>query len=179
MTLYEIYLPNCLDTSSASSTTLPDLPILNVAWIGDANNIVNSMIVTYPKLGLNLNIATPKAYEFDKDIRDYAQLYSQIKFTNDPLEAVKDSDVIVTDTWISMGQESEKESRLENFKGFQVTEDLCRNAKSNWKFLHCLPRKKNEVDDEVFYNPKRSVVFQEAENRKYTVMSVFEYFLKH
>jgi len=75
---------------------------------------------------------------------------------------------------ISMGWESEKETRLKAFEGFQVTEKLCRDsgAKSDWKFLHCLPRKAEEVDDEVFYGP-RSHVFREGENRKWTIMACF------
>ena len=75
-----------------------------------------------------------------------------------------------------MGQEAEKEQRLKDFAGYQVTEVLCRQggANPNWKFLHCLPRKKDEVDDEVFYGP-RSLVFPEADNRKWTIMAAFEY----
>ena len=75
-----------------------------------------------------------------------------------------------------MGQEAEKEQRLKDFAGYQVTEALCRQggANPNWKFRHCLPRKKDEVDDEVFYGP-RSLVFPEADNRKWTIMAAFEY----
>jgi ornithine carbamoyltransferase len=120
------------------------------------------MIVTYPRLAINLKVATPKAYTFDRDITKFAQSFPQVTFTNDPLEAVKNANVIVTDTWISMGQESEKEQRLKNFEGWQITENMAKNAHPDWKFMHCLPRKTNEVDDAVFYNEKRSVVFQEA-----------------
>jgi len=83
--------------------------------------------------------------------------------------------VVVTDTWISMGQEAEKEERLKAFKGYQVTETLCREGGANpdWKFLHCLPRKADEVDDEVFYGP-RSLVFPESDNRKWTIMALFD-----
>lgn len=74
-----------------------------------------------------------------------------------------------------MGQEAEKEERLKAFEGYQVTEKLCREGGANpdWKFLHCLPRKQQEVDDEVFYGP-RSLVFPEADNRKWTIMALFE-----
>ncbi|MDH5402876.1 MAG: ornithine carbamoyltransferase, partial [Candidatus Heimdallarchaeota archaeon] len=78
---------------------------------------------------------------------------------------------IVTDTWISMGQESEKEKKLKEFAGYQVTMQLGKHAAPDWVFLHCLPRKSEEVDDEVFYS-ERSIVFDEAENRMYTVMAV-------
>ncbi|KAI5114955.1 hypothetical protein M0805_001237, partial [Coniferiporia weirii] len=82
--------------------------------------------------------------------------------------------VVITDTWISMGQESEYAERIEAFRGYQVTEKLCREGGANpdWKFLHCLPRKPHEVDDEVFYGP-RSLVFKEGDNRRWTTMSVF------
>ena len=77
---------------------------------------------------------------------------------------------------ISMGQEAEKAQRLQDFQGYQVTEQLCAEGGANpdWKFLHCLPRKPDEVDDQVFYGP-RSLVFPEAENRKWTTMAIFEY----
>ncbi|KAF5319445.1 hypothetical protein D9619_008860 [Psilocybe cf. subviscida] len=79
-----------------------------------------------------------------------------------------------SNTRISMGQESQKAARLQAFQGYQVTEALCAGAaKENWKFMHCLPRKGDEVDDEVFYGP-RSIVFPEGENRKWTIMALFE-----
>lgn len=108
-----------------------------------------------------------------------------LEFTNDPLEATRDSNVVVTDTWVSMGQEEEKKKRLLDFAGYQVSNEaghqidddiifclsaqMTQKAASNWVFLHCLPRKPEEVTDEVFYGP-RSIVWQEAENRKWTVM---------
>ena len=91
--------------------------------------------------------------------------------TTDPQEATAGADVIVTDTWVSMGQEADKEARLKQFDGYQVTEAMANGANDDWKFLHCLPRKPEEVDDEVFYGP-RSLVWDEAENRKWTVMAV-------
>jgi ornithine carbamoyltransferase len=98
-----------------------------------------------------------------------------ITFTNSPKEALHNADVVVTDTWISMGMEAEKEERMKAFQGYQVTNEMVESAgaKADWKFLHCLPRKPEEVDDEVFYGP-RSLVFPEAENRKWTTIGVFE-----
>lgn len=98
-----------------------------------------------------------------------------IILTNDPAEALKDADVVVTDTWISMGQEQEKADRLKAFEGYQITNQMVESAgaKPDWKFMHCLPRKPEEVDDEVFYGP-RSLVFPEAENRKWTIVACFE-----
>jgi ornithine carbamoyltransferase len=113
------------------------------------------MLVTYPRLGLRLRIATPKGYPIAEDVLQFAQNSSpvgSIFSTMNPKEAVEGADVIVTDTWVSMGQESEKQKRLDEFRGFQVTEQLAIDggARPNWKFMHCLPRKPYEVDDEVF-----------------------------
>lgn len=156
-----------------------DAPLsgLTFSWVGDANNIINDTLLSLPRLGGVVKVGCPEGYQIDPIIMN--QLKSQgvmdkVVFTSSPYEAVKGADVIVTDTWISMGQEDEKAKRLQDFKGFQVTEDLARKggAKENWMFMHCLPRKAEEVDDEVFYG-KRSRVFQEAENRKWTIMSIF------
>lgn len=103
----------------------------------------------------------------------YPYTLGKFQFSHDPIGAVSDADVVVTDTWVSMGQETEKAQRLKSFEGYQVTESLLTHAKESCKFMHCLPRKVEEVDDEVFYGP-RSVVWQEAENRKWSVMAVFE-----
>lgn len=91
--------------------------------------------------------------------------------TTVPEEAVKDADIVVTDTWVSMGQEAEQARRLRDFGGFQVTSELVARggAKKDWRFMHCLPRHAEEVADEVFYGP-RSLVFKEAENRLYAAM---------
>lgn len=107
--------------------------------------------------------------------RKEANTESLITLTNSPAEALQNADIVVTDTWISMGQETEKSSRLKSFEGYQITNRMVTDAgaKADWKFLHCLPRKQEEVDDEVFYGP-RSLVFPEAENRKWTIMACFE-----
>ncbi|CDR87336.1 probable ornithine carbamoyltransferase precursor [Sporisorium scitamineum] len=184
-TMLEIYAP------SSSPTDLTSLAGLKVAWVGDSNNILNDMLVAYPRLGINLAVATPKGAAYQRDelvwgtMQDGLSALSksgtspvalgQVTWSNDPSEAVKDVDIIVTDTWISMGDEAQKEQRLRDFKGFQVTEEMAKlgGAKPDWKFMHCLPRKGDEVDDEVFYSD-RSVVFPEAENRKWTIMSLFD-----
>ncbi|KAL1915852.1 uncharacterized protein VTP21DRAFT_6240 [Calcarisporiella thermophila] len=157
------------------------LPGLRVAWVGDGNNILHSMLVTYPKLGIHLSAAFPHGYAPAEDVVGIAKKEAnangtELNFTHIPEEAVKGADVIVTDTWVSMGQEEEKKRRLQDFKGFQVTMELAKRggAKDGWKFMHCLPRKQEEVDDEVFYSPDRSLVFPEAENRKWTILAVLE-----
>ncbi|OLS27812.1 MAG: Ornithine carbamoyltransferase [Candidatus Heimdallarchaeota archaeon LC_2] len=149
---------------------------VNIAWVGDGNNVLHSIMVSAAKMGINLKIATPEDYRPDKDIIEIAQKESEkygtdFQITSDPLVAVKGANIIITDTWISMGQDSEKDKRILDFKGYQVTKDMLTIAADDWKFMHCLPRKPNEVDDEVFYSD-RSIVWDEAENRMYTVMAV-------
>ncbi|KAI9595603.1 ornithine carbamoyltransferase [Syncephalis fuscata] len=187
LTMHELAIndgqPDVAGTEQYTAHRLPPnktLPGLRVAWVGDANNILQSMMVSMPKLGMHLSIATPSGYEVSEAVRDVAERDAKASgtdlfITNNPLEAVRDADYIVTDTWVSMGQEEEKAKRLHDFAGYQVTFDMARqgNAKSNWKFMHCLPRKQEEVNDEVFYSD-RSVVFQEAENRKWTIMAVLD-----
>ncbi|TFY50115.1 hypothetical protein EVJ58_g11179 [Rhodofomes roseus] len=138
------------------------------------------MLVSYPRLGHQLRVASPEdaRYRAPKAVWDRVVALGcdkNIFWTKDPREAVHGADVVVTDTWISMGQEAEKEQRLKDFEGYQVTEQLCREGGANpkWKFLHCLPRKPHEVDDAVFYGP-RSLVWREADNRKWTTMAVFD-----
>ncbi|KAI8078098.1 ornithine carbamoyltransferase [Gilbertella persicaria] len=153
---------------------------LKVAWVGDANNILQEILVAFPKCGISVAAACPSGYTCDQDVIDIAQADAQktgatITFTTQPEEAIKDCNIIVTDTWVSMGQEEEKKKRLQDFKGYQVTHDLVARggAKPDWVFMHCLPRKPEEVDDEVFYS-ERSLVFPEAENRKWTILAVVD-----
>lgn len=147
-----------------------------VAWVGDGNNIIHSFMMTAPKFGMHLNIATPQGYEPDSEVTQFTKGLAQenktsVDLTNDPREACLSADVIVTDTWISMGQEEEKAARLKSFAGYQVDHELMSLAKKEAVFLHCLPRKPEEVTDEVFES-EQSLVWQEAENRKWTVMAV-------
>lgn len=149
---------------------------LTLAWVGDGNNVLHSIMVAAPKVGMSVRIATPEGYRPDDDVISMAKAEAEsngteLFITSDPIEAVKGANIIVTDTWISMGEESEKEERLKAFEGYQVTMELGKHASDDWIFLHCLPRKPEEVDDEVFYSD-RSIVFSEAENRMYTVQAV-------
>ncbi len=149
---------------------------ITISWVGDGNNVLHSIMVTAPKMGINLRIATPEGYRPLPDVTEIAKTEAekygtQFLITTDPLEAVKGANVIVTDTWISMGQDEEKDARIKAFEGYQVTMEMGKHAADNWIFMHCLPRKPNEVDDEVFYS-ERSIVWNEAENRMYTVQAV-------
>ncbi|CAO3645735.1 unnamed protein product [Cunninghamella blakesleeana] len=156
------------------------LPGLKVAWVGDANNIIQEILVAFPKVGISVSVAAPSGYVCDQDVIDIANHDAKVTgatvlFTTKPEEAIQDADIIITDTWVSMGQEDEKEKRLKEFEGYQVTMDLAKRggAKPDWVFMHCLPRKPEEVDDEVFYSD-RSLVFPEAENRKWTILAVID-----
>ncbi|KAG2073770.1 ornithine carbamoyltransferase [Suillus decipiens] len=159
---------------------LPPLRPLTIAYVGDSANVLHDMLVTYPRLGHKVRVATPPQPQYNPPRPVWDRVVElgcdkHIVWSNDPREAVKGADVVVTDTWISMGQEAEKAQRLKDFAGYQVTEALCREGGANpdWKFLHCLPRKQDEVDDEVFYS-SRSLVFPEADNRKWTIMAAFD-----
>ena len=160
-----------------------DLKGLKIAWVGDANNVLFDMCIGARKLDIDMAVATPKGYEIPQVRKDEiaaADGKGQLFETNEPLEAVKNADVIVTDTWVSMGQEEEKQKRLDAFKGYQVTEEMGREggAKQDWLFMHCLPRHAEEVSDDVFYGP-RSLVFPEAENRLWSAITVLESFVTY
>jgi ornithine carbamoyltransferase len=141
-----------------------------VAYVGDGNNMANSWAVLASKLGFNLRIATPKGYEIDENIKAKALEFAknsgaEIEFLYDPKVAVKNADVVTTDTWVSMGQEDEKEKRINDFKGFEVDESLMNLAKQDAIFLHCLPAYRGyEVSENVF-EKHADVIFSEAENR--------------
>ncbi len=141
-----------------------------VAYIGDGNNMAHSWMMLAGKLGFELRIATPRGYEpLDEIIKDAKMLCEQsggvITYTNDPKEAVKGVDVVTTDTWVSMGQEDEKERRIKDFEGYIVDDTLMSRAKKDAIFLHCLPAYRGyEVSDEIFEGYS-DTVFDEAENR--------------
>lgn len=156
---------------------------LRVAWIGDGNNILSSLLIACTKMKMHFSSSTPIGYAPCVETLSYAEKLSdingtEIQITTSPEKAVKNADVVITDTWVSMGQEDEHHKRVKAFEGYQVTLDMLNaHAKRNWAFLHCLPRKKEEVCDSVFYH-KQSLVFNEAENRKWTTMSVMANLLK-
>ncbi|KIX04573.1 ornithine carbamoyltransferase [Rhinocladiella mackenziei CBS 650.93] len=166
--------------TQAYSTSAEQLQGLKIAWVGDANNVLFDMCIGARKLGIDMAVATPRGYEIPPKIKQEIDAAGPGKLfeTNVPEEAVKEANVIVTDTWVSMGQEDEKVKRLKAFAGYQVTEDMARRggAAQDWKFMHCLPRHPEEVSDEVFYG-KRSLVFPEAENRLWSAVATLEAFV--
>lgn len=168
-------------TAQASSSETLGLEGLKIAWIGDANNVLFDLAIGAAKLGVDVAVATPKGYEIPSAMRQVIQSAAKTTSrpgslfeTTVPEEAVKDADILVTDTWVSMGQEEEKIKRIKAFEGFQITKDLADRggAKEGWQFMHCLPRHSEEVSDEVFYSPK-SLVFPEAENRLWAAVGKF------
>lgn len=165
------------------STSNPSLGLegLKIAWVGDANNVLFDLAIGAAKLGVDVSVATPQGYEIPEEMRGVidqaaasAPKGGKLFETSVPEEAIKDADILVTDTWVSMGQEEETAKRLKAFEGFQITSELAKRggAKENWSFMHCLPRHPEEVSDEVFYGP-RSVVFKEAENRLWAAICAY------
>ncbi|WP_100399668.1 ornithine carbamoyltransferase [Bacillus sp. FJAT-44742] len=143
---------------------------LKTAFVGDGNNVAHSWMIACAKMGMDVYVATPSGYEPNKEVVKEvetiaASTNSKVVLTKDPVEAVKDADVIYTDVWASMGYEEEQTRREESFKGFQVNSDLVKNAKDDYIFLHCLPAHRGEeVSAEVIDGPQ-SMVYDEAENR--------------
>ena len=137
---------------------------LKLAFIGDCeNNVTHSLALLSDKLGIKFISCSPKGYEMKREI--VKMLKNKITETHDPKEAVKGADVVVTDTWVSMGDEKEKKTRLKVFPSYQINKKLMNLARKNAIFLHCLPAYRGfEVTDEVIDGPQ-SVVFDEAENR--------------
>ncbi|SFV60581.1 Ornithine carbamoyltransferase [hydrothermal vent metagenome] len=143
---------------------------LKVAYVGDGNNMTHSWLMLASKLGFELRIATPKGYEVDAKVLEDALRFAKdsganIIITNDPKEAVKDATVVTTDTWVSMGQEDEKEKRLKDFEGFIVDDALMSLAQKDALFLHCLPAYRGYEVSESIFEAHADEIFAEAENR--------------
>lgn len=170
--------------SSQSGNASLGLNGLKVAWIGDSNNVLFDLATACVKMGVDISVASPNGYGIPDSMRQLINSAAagvgsagKLSETQVPEEAIKDADILVTDTWVSMGQETEKLKRLDAFVGYQITNELAKRggAKEGWKFMHCLPRHPEEVADEVFYSP-RSLVFPEAENRLWAAVCEFSPF---
>ena len=150
---------------------------LKLAYIGDGNNMAHSLMYGGAKVGMEIAIATPKQYECDPEVvknalADAEATGTKITLTNDPIEAIKDADVVYADTWISMGQEAEKAEKLKVFGPYQIDKELFSHAKKDAIFLHCLPAYRGyEVTEDVIDGPN-SVIFDEAENRLHAQKAV-------
>jgi len=150
---------------------------INVCYVGDGNNISNSLLYGCTKMGMNIRVATPKGYECDALVTERAldtakKTGSKVLITEDPKDAMKNADVVITDTWVSMGQEAEKQERIKIFKDYTVTEELFSLADKEAIFMHCLPAYRDyEVVPAIIDGP-HSVIFDEAENRLHAQKAV-------
>lgn len=148
------------------------LPGLELAWLGDGNNVLHSILEAAGLFKFNVRVATPPGYEPDGEFVEAARANgARILLTNDAAEAAEGADILVTDTWISMGQEH-AEAKLAAMAPFQVNETLMARAKPDARFLHCLPAHVGEEVNEGVFEGSQSVVFDEAENRIHAQKSV-------
>lgn len=144
---------------------------LTIAFIGDGNNVAHSLLHTCVRLGMNYRIACPKGYEPDPDLVAEARAMApkaEIVVTEDPYAAVESAQVVYTDVWASMGQESQALERRAIFHPFQVNHELMSEAAKDAIFLHCLPAKRNQETTDEVMESAQSLVFQQAENRLHT-----------
>ena len=141
-----------------------NLKKIKIAWIGDGNNVCNSLILGCSKLQIEISVATPDGFEPSDVAVSTAKLHTKIEITNDPITAITDADVVMTDTFVSI-HNTDKDRLSKFLPKFQINSDLMKNAKKDAIFLHCLPAKRDqEVTSDVIDGPQ-SVVWDEAENR--------------
>ncbi|EGF1229321.1 ornithine carbamoyltransferase [Campylobacter jejuni] len=151
--------------------------IAKVAFIGDSNNMCNSWLIAAAILGFEFSIAIPKNYKISPEIWEFAMKQAlisgaKISLGHDKFEALKDKDVIITDTWVSMGEENEKERKIKEFEGFMIDERAMSVANKDAILLHCLPAYRGyEVSEEIF-EKHADVIFEEARNRLYVVKAL-------
>ena len=152
---------------------------LKVAWVGDGNNVCNSLILSTVLTGYSVTVATPNGYEPSEEIVKKARaLGGKVTLVKSPEQAVKDAHVIVTDTWVSMGDDAEREERLKIFSGYTVDTGLMRHASPDARVLHCLPAHRGEeIADEVMEGGQ-SLVWDEAENRLHAQKALLVRLLK-
>ena len=157
---------------------------INLAWIGDGNNVCNDMLLGCSKTGINITVASPKGYEPPSWIIQIAKNNSLISnctvsIVNDPIKAINDADVVVTDTFMSIGMEQEKIEREQIFlPKYQVNSDLMKFAKSDAIFMHCLPAKRGQEVTSDIIDGSSSVVWNEAENRLHVQKAILTMLIK-
>jgi len=155
-----------------------------VAYVGDGNNMTHSWLMMASKLGFELRIATPKGYEVDASILADALAFAKesgavIKIGNDPKEAIAGATVVTTDTWVSMGQESEKAARVAAFQGYMVDDTMMSLAEEDAMFLHCLPAYRDYEVSESVFEAYADEIFDEAENRLHAQKAVMVWLDRH
>lgn len=146
---------------------------LKMCYIGDGNNMANSLIVGGLKVGMEVSIACPKDYQPAAEVLEFAKGYGdKFSMTDVPLEAAKDADVLFTDVWTSMGEEAETEKRKIAFKGYQINVDIMAVAKADAMVQHCLPAHREEEITEKVFEAHANEIFEEAENRLHAQKAV-------
>lgn len=146
---------------------------LKMCFIGDGNNMANSLIVGCLKVGMTVSIACPDDYQPPKEILDFAAEYGdKFSMTNSPVQAAKNADVLITDVWASMGQEGESEKRKKAFSGYQINDELMAQANADAMVLHCLPAHREEEITEKVFESHANEIFEEAENRLHAQKAV-------
>ncbi len=155
-----------------------ELKGVRLAYIGDGNNVANSLIESASITGINLILACPEGYEPDKEIYETSlSKGGSVKIINNPHEAAKDADVLYTDVWVSMGQENDSDKKKRIFKDFQLNMKILDKASPDAIVMHCLPAHRGEeITDEVI-DSEQSVVFEQAENRLHTQKALLEFLL--
>ncbi|NMB30874.1 MAG: ornithine carbamoyltransferase [Clostridiales bacterium] len=151
---------------------------LKVCYIGDGNNMANSLTVGCLKVGMNITLACPRGYEPDKQVLDFAADFDGFKLVTSPREAASDADVLITDVWASMGQEDESLKRKEAFSGFQINDEICALAKSDAMVMHCLPAHREEEITAKVLEKHAAEIFDEAENRLHAQKAVMVKLMK-
>lgn len=153
---------------------------VKLAYIGDGNNVCNSLILGAGLEGMRMSVACPEGYEPKQAIRQRAEEHAEtsggsIEIVRDPSAAVHDADVLYTDVWVSMGDEASKEKRLRDFEGYQINSSLLSNAKKDASVMHCLPAHRGlEITDDVIEG-KQSIVWTQGENKLYGAASILEW----
>jgi ornithine carbamoyltransferase len=156
---------------------------VTLAYIGDGNNVLNSLMAASAKLGIDVKVATPKGYGPDRSIMRLAKSMaeksgSKIDFFNNPQEAAKDADVLYTDVWISMGQEREAAKRVKAFKNYQINDKLLKAAKTMCVVMHCLPAHRGQEITDSVMDSNHSIVYDQAENRMHVQKAILLKLLK-
>ncbi len=145
---------------------------LKMCFIGDGNNMMNSLIVGGLKVGMAVSVACPEGYRPPQEILEFAAQYDRFTLTDSPMEAAKDADVVITDVWTSMGQEEERAKREAAFKGYCVDATLMAQAKPDAMVQHCLPAHRGEEISEEIFEANAQYIFEEAENRLHAQKAV-------
>lgn len=152
---------------------------LKMCFIGDGNNMMNSLIVGALKTGMSIDVACPEGYEPPKEILDFAAEYGdKFHMYRNPMDAAKDADVVITDVWASMGQEEEAKRRALAFEGYQINKELMSVAKSDAMVLHCLPAHRGEEITADVFEEHAAEIFEEAENRLHAQKAVLVTLMK-